>query len=126
MPEKSLYEQVGGEEVINAVVEHFYKKVLADDRIKHFFEGVDMIKQNKMQKNFITFILGGPNNYTGRSLKAAHSRLVSEKGLNDSHFDAVIENLTSALQEFGISKDIIKQVIDIAESVRDDVLGRSN
>ena len=102
MKETSLYEQIGGEEAIDTAVKLFYKKVLADDRIKHFFEGVDMIKQNKMQKNFLTFAFGGPNNYTGRNLKAAHSRLVSEKGLNDSHFDAVMENLGATLYRFGV------------------------
>lgn len=125
MSEKSLYEKIGGEKAIDVAVDIFYKKILADDRIKYFFESVDMVKQNKMQKNFLTFAFGGPKNYTGRNLKDAHSRLVREKGLNDSHFDAVLENLTSTLKELGVEEYLIKQAIDVAESVRDDVLGRT-
>ena len=119
----SLYEQLGGEAAIDAAVDLFYKKVLANERIKHFFEGVDMKRQANMQKAFLTFAFGGPNTYEGRTLKAAHARLV-EKGLNDSHFDAVVEDLGSTLQELGVAEDLIKQAADVANSVRDDVLGR--
>jgi len=38
----SLYERLGGAAAVDAAVDLFYTKVLADDRIKHFFEGVDM------------------------------------------------------------------------------------
>ncbi|MGB1061385.1 MAG: truncated hemoglobin, partial [Ketobacter sp.] len=38
----TLYEKIGGEPAVDAAVDLFYKKVLADERIKHFFEGVDM------------------------------------------------------------------------------------
>jgi hemoglobin len=46
-------------------------------------------------------------------------------GLNDGHFDAVIENLAATLRELGIADGLIAQVAAIAESVRGDVLGRS-
>ena len=112
MSEKSLYEKIGGEKAIDVAVDIFYKKILADDRIKYFFESVDMVKQNKMQKNFLTFAFGGPKNYTGRNLKDAHSRLVREKGLNDSHFDAVMENLGATLKELNVPDDLIARLLD--------------
>jgi truncated hemoglobin YjbI len=37
-----LFERLGGAPAIDAAVGKFYEKVLADDRIKHFFEGVNM------------------------------------------------------------------------------------
>lgn len=121
----TLYEKIGGEKAIDAAVDLFYQKVLADDRIRHFFDGVDMQKQGKMQKNFFTFAFGGPNTYSGKNMKAAHARLITEKGLNDSHFDAVLENLASTLKELGVNDDLINQATVVAESVRDDVVGRS-
>ncbi|RNC68448.1 MAG: group 1 truncated hemoglobin [Desulfuromonadales bacterium] len=121
----TLYEKIGGEKAIDAAVDLFYKKVLADDRIKHFFDGVDMKKQGKMQKNFLTFAFGGPHNYSGKNMKAAHARLIAEKGLNDSHFDAVLENLASTLRELGVADELIRQAAAVAESVRDDVVGRT-
>ena len=120
---KSLFDRIGGEAAVDAAVNVFYKKVLADDRINSFFEGVNMERQAKKQKAFLTYAFGGPSNYAGRSLRAAHSKIV-EKGLNDSHFDAVIENLGNTLLELGVSEDLINEAAAIAESTRNDVLCR--
>ncbi len=119
-----MYENIGGEAAVDAAVDLFYKKVLADDRIKHFFDGVDMAKQHRMQKGFLTFAFGGPNNYSGKGMAVAHRRLVEELGLNDTHFDAVMENLGATLVELGVPEDLIGEAAAIAESVRDPVLGR--
>ena len=121
---KSLYERIGGEAAIDAAVDRFYEKVLADERINQFFTDVDMAKQHRMQKGFLTFAFGGPANYTGKGMAAAHRKLVQEKGLNDAHYDAVIENLGSTLVELGVPNELIKEAAGVAESVRDAVLGR--
>jgi hemoglobin len=44
--------------------------------------------------------------------------------LNDSHVDAVVENLAKTLAELDVAEDLIIQVLEIANSVRDDVLSR--
>jgi len=121
--ELSLFEQLGGSAAVDAAVDIFYRKVLSDDRINHFFDGVDMDKQANKQKAFLTMAFGGPHNYTGLDMRKGHAHLV-ERGLNDSHVDAVIENLGSTLKELGVKDDLIAQVAAIAESTRDDVLGR--
>lgn len=119
----SLYEQLGGAAAVDAAVDVFYRKVLADDRIAHFFDGVDMARQAAKQKAFLTYAFGGPNNYTGLDMRRGHAHLV-ERGLNDSHFDAVTENLAATLKELGVAQGLIDQVLTIAESTRNDVLGR--
>ncbi|WP_020158625.1 group I truncated hemoglobin [Methylobacter marinus] len=119
----SLYEQLGGEAAVNAAVDIFYRKVLSDGRISAFFEDVDMEKQAAKQKAFLTMAFGGPHNYSGLDMRTGHAHLV-ERGLNDSHVDAVIENLAATLRELGVDDALINQVAAIAESTRDDVLGR--
>ena len=123
MNKPSLFDRIGGEAAVNAAVDVFYRKVLADDRINSFFEGVDMDKQAAKQKAFLTMALGGPNNYTGEDMRKGHAHLV-ERGLNDSHFDAVMENLGATLKELGVADDLIAEAAAIAESTRNDVLGR--
>lgn len=108
---------------MDAAVDIFYRKVLSDDRIAHFFDGVDMERQAAKQKAFLTMAFGGPNNYTGRDMRRAHAHLVAQ-GLNDMHFDAVVEDLAATLQELGVSAERIGEVAAVAESVRADVLGR--
>ena len=120
---ESLYDKIGGETAVNAAVDIFYRKVLGDDRINMFFEGIDMEKQAAKQKAFLTFAFGGPNNYTGKDMRDGHAHLV-ERGLNDSHFDAVMEHLGATLKELNVPDELIAEAAAIAESTRNDVLGR--
>ena len=121
--EDNLYTRIGGSAAIDKAVDIFYRKVLNDNRISHFFDDVDMDKQRAKQKGFLTFAFGGPNNYTGRDMREGHKHLVAQ-GLNDMHFDAVVENLATTLTELGVSDRDIQEVANIAESVRNDVLNR--
>jgi hemoglobin len=119
----SLYEQIGGEGAVNAAVDIFYRKVLKDDRINRFFDGVDMDKQAAKQKAFLIMAFGGPHNYSGEDMRKGHAHLVKQ-GLNDAHFDAVMENLGATLAELNVPGQLIAQAAAIAESTRNDVLGK--
>ncbi len=116
----SLYEKLGGAEAIDAAVDIFYRKVLADDRISHFFDDVDMDAQAAKQKAFLTMAFGGPNSYTGKDMREAHKHM----NLNETHFDAVVENLAATLTELGVSEEDIGEVAAVAASVKDDVLNK--
>lgn len=119
----SIYERLGGEPAVNAAVDLFYRKVLADGRIARFFDSVDMERQAAKQKAFLTMVFGGPAHYTGKDMREAHKGLVA-KGLNDSHVDAVLENLSSTLRQLGVGEKDVQEVLTLADSVRDDVLNR--
>jgi hemoglobin len=120
---KSVYERIGGEPAVNAAVDIFYRKVLSDHRINRFFDNVDMEKQAAKQKAFLTMAFGGPHNYTGEDMRKGHVHLV-KMGLDDSHFDAVVENLGATLEELNVPQEIITEVVAICETTRNDVLGR--
>ncbi len=119
----TLFEQIGGEPAVEAAVDIFYRKVLSDDRVSRFFEGVDMDRQRAKQKAFLSMAFGGPHNYSGKDMRLGHAHLV-KMGLNDSHFDAVVELLGGTLKELGVKDVLISQVAAIAESTRADVLNR--
>src|SRR4051794_5574334 len=119
----SLYEQIGGQPAVDAAVDVFYRKVLADDRISHFFDDADMDAQMNKQRAFLTMAFGGPNNYSGKDLRTGHAHLV-KRGLNGSHFQAVAENLQATLQELKVPQPLIDQVMAIAGGTRADVLGQ--
>jgi len=119
----TLYEKIGGEAAVDAAVELFYRKVLGDYRINRFFAKTNMEEQIAKQKAFFTMAFGGPNNYTGGDMRSVHARLV-KMGLNDSHFDAVMEHLGATLTELNVPGELIGQAAAIAESTRNDVLGK--
>ncbi len=119
----TLYDRLGGEAAVDAAVDIFYRKVLADPSISDFFDTTDMDEQRAKQKAFLSMAFGGPDEYSGKDLREAHAALV-EKGLNDAHFDAVAGHLDATLKELGVADDLIGEVMTIAASTRDDVLGR--
>lgn len=116
----SLFERLGGAAAVDAAVDIFYRKVLQDDRISAFFDSVDMERQHVKQKAFLTLAFGGPNHYSGADMRSAHAGMK----LTDEHFDAVMEHLTSTLQELGVDKEDIAGVGQIAASTKNDVLNR--
>lgn len=125
-PSKSaatLYERLGGGAAVDAAVDIFYRKVLGDDLVSRFFQGVEMKGQASKQKAFLTALMGGPNNYTGDNLRLGHRRLVAA-GLNDSHFDAVVAHLAETLKELGAADVDVAEAGALAQSARADVLGR--
>jgi hemoglobin len=120
---KPLFERIGGDAAVNAAVDIFYKKVLADSLLAPFFSGIDMERQIKKQKQFLTYAFGGPNHYTGRGMRNAHKASV-EKGLTDAHFDRVVSLLAQTLTELNVPASLINEVAAVAESTRADVLNR--
>lgn len=122
----ALYDKLGGEAAVDLAVEKFYEKVLADERVQHFFAHVDMHQQKKHQKAFMTYAFGGANDWDGRPMRDAHKQLVDEMGLTDGHFDAIAEDLVEALAELEVPQDLIDEVVQIVGSMghRNDVLNR--
>ena len=118
--QENLFQRLGGEDALDAAVDVFYRKVLSDDRISHFFDTVDMERQHVKQKAFLTMAFGGPNGYTGKDMRQAHAHM----NLTDEHFGAVMEHLSATLQELGVQREDIASVAQIAGSVKDDVLNR--
>jgi hemoglobin len=118
--EDSLYQKLGGKAAIDAVVDAFYVKVLADKRVNDFFADVSMDKQRRKQKEFLSFAFGGPLPWTGKDMRKAHEGM----GLTEEHFNAIAENLVSTLKDFKVKQELIDQVVAIAVSTKDDVLGR--
>ncbi|HZG40115.1 MAG TPA: group 1 truncated hemoglobin, partial [Nodosilinea sp.] len=106
----TLFDQLGGAPAVDLAVDKFYERVLQDDRIKHFFANVDMVKQRAHQKAFLTYAFGGTDKYDGRYMREAHQELVQNHGLSSEHFDAVAEDLMLTLEEMGVSEELRSQV----------------
>ncbi len=120
----SLFSRLGGEAAIDAAVDLFYEKVLADHRLTPFFQGVKMDHQITQMKAFLAQSFGGPARYKGPDLRKAHQRLVHGMDMDDGHFIAVAGHLADTLNQMGVPVDLIDEVMVIVESVRDDVMDR--
>lgn len=110
----TLFEKLGGSDAVNLAVDKFYERVLQDDRIKHFFANVDMVKQRAHQKAFFTYAFGGTDKYDGRYMREAQKELVKKHGLNSEHFDAVAEDLMETFKEMGVPDELLAEVAAVA------------
>jgi hemoglobin len=119
----SLYEKIGGKSKVIAAVNLFYRKVLADNRLKQFFDDVDMDYLRSLQAMFLTMLSGGRMKYKGRDIRTAHAGL-SKKGLNDDHFNAFLKHFEDALHEVGMEHEAVAEIIKRLEGTRALVLGR--
>ena len=116
---ESLYEKVGGEEAISKVVDYFYNDlVLKDETVNHFFQNTDMEKQRQHQTKFISFALGGPKQYTGKSMEKAHEGM----NLQPEHFQAIATHLHDALAHFGVPESDIDTALTKVASLKDDII----
>jgi hemoglobin len=106
MSENTLYIQIGGEAAINAAVDRFYERVLADPALSPFFKGVSIGRLKAHQFAFLSQALGGPRQYTGASMVEAHARLAIEQ----KHFDSVAVHLIETLRELCVPEEIIGEV----------------
>lgn len=95
---KSLYERLGGEAAISAVVDDFAGRVLADTRINAKFAKSDATRLVTNLKSFMCSATGGPCKYDGQTMKAAHKNM----GVTQGEFGALVEDLVATLDKFNV------------------------
>ncbi len=120
LEEVSLYQRLGGMESIEAVVEDFYRRVLADDTLTLMFAGIDLAQLRKHQAVFLSHALGGPNRYTGKRMEHAHEGL----NITPTQFGAVAGHLSSALASFDVPQPLIDEVIGHVAKLQGSIVGR--
>jgi hemoglobin len=114
----TIFEQLGGHEAIENVVDDFYDRVLSDERVIHHFEDSDTTELRAHQVQFISAVTGGPVDYSGKDMREAHEGM----GITAEEFGVVAEHLETALAENGASRDIREEVLDTVEGLRSDIV----
>jgi len=114
----NLFSRLGGEESVSAAIGSFYARVLADDELRPFFEGVDLDKLERMQTEFFTVALGGPGTYAGMSLADAHRG----RGIRPRHLARFTDHLVATMLERGMPADAVDEVADRVTLMGADVL----
>jgi hemoglobin len=119
----TIYNLIGGRMRINSAVDLFYKQVLADPSLGHFFKNTDMNHLRSLQSMFVSMLLGGRIVYTGKDIRKAHAA-PRAMGMTDAHFDALLAHFRSALEEVGVQGEALEKVMAQLETTRSAVLGR--
>ena len=116
----TLFDKLGGQQGLEQIVDEFYKRILADSTLNHYFAHTDMEKQRHQQVAFFSDIFEGPKQYSGRTMETTH------KGMNlqQQHFDAIAKHLSEAVAVRGVSQEDANAVLARVSSLKDAILNK--
>lgn len=77
----------------------------------------------EQQRSFLAMSFGGPSNYKGRDLRSAHAA-PRARGLGEEQYEVFLGHLRDTLVELGVPEPQVAEVMAIADTGKDDVLGR--
>jgi hemoglobin len=117
---RTIYRDIGGRDAVEAVVDDFYDRVLADERLAPYFDGMDMDELRSHQVQFISAVAGGPVEYSGVSMREAHAHL----GIEEADFDLVGRYLQEALEANGVGGENVEAIMAEVVALKDPVLDR--
>lgn len=118
--EQSLYERLGGQTAIVAVVDDFVGNVAEDPGINGFFAHTDIARLKRLLVEQICAASGGPCTYTGRDMKTAHAGM----GVQDMHFGALVGDLVKTLDKFKVPEKEKNELLAVLGPMKSDIVSR--
>lgn len=116
----SLYERLGGQPAINAVVDDFVANVAADKRINSFFAHSNIPRLKRLLAEQICAGTGGPCTYTGGDMKTIHAGM----GITNPQFNALVEDLVKSLNKYQVPPKEQQELLAVLGPMRSDIVTR--
>jgi hemoglobin len=119
----SLYQRLGGYDVIAAFTDQWLGLVLADPALAPYFRGMSNDTKGKARQLIVDFIAaasGGPTIYTGRDMKTLHEGL----GISRGEYDALMRHATTTLDALGVGGREKDEVLAWLASLEGDTIER--
>ena len=126
---KSLYDRLGGDPAITAVVDDFVGKAASDPAVNFTRKGHgnswDPTPDNvaKLKKHLVQFIesaTGGPQKYEGRDMATVHSGM----GISESEWGAIVADLKAALNDLKVPDKEQSDLIAVVATTHDSIVGK--
>ena len=121
---KSLYDRIGGQAALTKVVDDFVARAAANPKVNFTRNGTwnasdAAVKTLKMHLgNFLGSAFGGPQKYTGRSMKEAHKGMA----ITQAEFDALAADLKAVLEANKVPSAEVNEIMKIAASTAPDIV----
>jgi hemoglobin len=123
-PEPSLYERLGGAYNIATVVDDFIERLYVND-ILNANPKIDEARK-RVPKAGLKFrvtalvcqVTGGPEQYTGRSMKEAHQHL----NITEKEWKAMLADFKKSLDKYKVPPREQKELVAIVESTKKDIV----
>jgi methyl-accepting chemotaxis protein/truncated hemoglobin YjbI len=115
-----LYAKLGGRTSLDAIVEEFYERVLADPDLAPCFAGTNAVALRNQQVQFLAQALGGPAVYSGPPMGPVHEYLPPE----ESTYARAARHLEATLRSLRIPKDLAKEVVALVAPLPAEIVNR--
>ena len=124
---KSLYERLGGEPAITAVVADFVGRAAADPAVNFTRKGTakewnatpeNLATLKKHLVQFIAMAAGGTQKYEGKGMKTAHAGM----GITNAEFDALAADLKASLVTFNVPQKEQAELLGVVGTTRKDIV----
>ena len=116
----SLFNRLGGQGAIEAVVDQFVANNDADEVISHRWKATDVAGLKEHLVELICEATGGPCIYYGSSMEVAHNDLK----ITENEFNRVAANLISALDKFKVPEKEKGELLNIVGSLKGKIVGQ--
>ena len=119
----SLYQRLGGYDVIAAFTDQWLGLVLGDPLLAPYFRGMSNDTKARARQLIVDFIAastGGPTIYTGRDMKTLHTGL----GISREEYDALLQHATTTLKAVGVGDREQDDVLAWMTSLEGDMVER--
>lgn len=114
-----LFDRLGGEPAIEAAVDEFYKRLVADEELAKFFEGIELSALKSHQRKFMKVAFTEiPEDLDVEQLMFKKHYTLFAKGLNETHFDLVAGHFVGTLESLGVDSSLINEAVGIIGSLR--------
>lgn len=113
-PDPELWEALGRGPRLRAILERFYAKVFADERLSPFFHGVTKERAISKQYEFLADMFSGTKAYFGLKPFNAHHWMI----ISDELFDYREALFESVLREEGLPEPFIRRFLHLHERFR--------
>lgn len=115
---KTLFEKYGGFATVSSIVHQFYKEVQASPLLADYFRHVNMERLINYQTLFISKLLGGAVQYTGRDMRAARAG----HRIGAVAFAEVADILQGVLEDAGVEPQDISTIMRVVAGFQQDIV----
>ncbi|MGC3981481.1 MAG: group 1 truncated hemoglobin [Steroidobacteraceae bacterium] len=116
----SLYERMGGAEVVTAVSNQLIDRTVADPKLKRSFDKVDIPRLKKLLIEQICALSGGPCKYSGDTMKEVHAGL----NIRQDEFYGMVEELRTVMIDNHIELRERNELLALLAPMKRDVVTR--
>lgn len=113
-PDPEIWAALRNGDGLNEILDDFYTRVYADERLGHFFEGVTKQRAIEKQHSFLRSIFTGERCYFGDRPRNAHHWMVISNDL----FDYREELMQDCLRRWGLPEHLIRRWREVEETFR--------